>query len=474
MPDIDVVVLSRLQFAFTISFHIIFPALTIGISGFLVLVEALWLRTGEEAWKRLYQFWVRIFALSFGMGVVSGIVLSYQFGTNWAEFSRIVGPVLGPLMAYEVLTAFFMEAGFLGIMLFGWDKVGPKLHFLATSLVGAGTTVSAFWIIAANSWMQTPQGAHMEGDHFVPDSWLAIIFNPSFPYRLSHMVAGAYLSSALVIAGVSAIYLLAGRHTVLARKSYSIAMWAILVLAPLQIFLGDQHGLDVLEHQPVKVAAMEANWDRQAGAPIIFFAIPDAEKETNHFEISIPGGASLILTHSLHGVVPGLKDVPKEDRPPVGIVFWSFRVMVALGLSFLLLAGWGAIARLRGALDSDKWLMRFSALLTPFGLVAILSGWYVAEVGRQPFTVYGLLRTKDSISPVVDAGAVTTSLTIFLIVYGGLFGAYLYYVIKMIRIGPRPFEPGADGSGSEAPGAIQGARPGLVLPPEEAARESAP
>ncbi|MGB3810357.1 MAG: cytochrome ubiquinol oxidase subunit I [Parvibaculum sp.] len=462
MSEIDVVVLSRLQFAFTISFHIIFPALTIGISGFLVLVEALWLRTGDEAWRRLYQFWVRLFALSFGMGVVSGIVLSYEFGTNWGEFSRIVGPVIGPLMAYEVLTAFFMEAGFLGIMLFGWDKVGPRLHFLATCLVGAGTTVSAFWIVSANSWMQTPQGAHfdMAAGHFVPDDWFAIIFNPSFPYRLAHMVAAAYLASALVIAGVSAIYLLAGKHTMLARKSYSIALWAVLVLAPLQIFIGDQHGLNVLEHQPVKVAAMEANWERQARAPIIFFAIPDAEHEKNHFEIGIPGLASLILTHSMNGIVPGLKDVAKEDRPPVGIVFWSFRVMVALGLLFLLIGAWSAWSRWRGKLDTDKWLMRLAAATTPAGIVAILAGWYVAEVGRQPFTVYGQLRTSDSISSVVNASAVTTSLAIFLIVYGGLFGAYLYYFTKIIRVGPKPFDA--------EPEAMQGARPGLVIPPEDA------
>lgn len=463
MPEADVVTLSRLQFAFTISFHIIFPALTIGLSGFLVLVEAFWLRTGDEAWRRLYQFWVRLFALSFGMGVVSGIVLEYEFGTNWAEFSRIVGPVLGPLMAYEVLTAFFMEAGFLGIMLFGWNKVGPRLHFLATCLVGAGTVVSAFWILSANSWMQTPQGAHFDAvaGHFVPDSWLAVIFNPSFPYRFSHMVTAAYLTSALAIAGISAGYLLAGKHTVLARKSYSIALWAILILAPLQIFLGDQHGLNVLEHQPVKIAAMEANWDRQARAPIIFFAIPDAKNETNHFEIALPGIASLILTHDIDGIVPGLKDVPKQDRPPVGIVFWSFRVMVGLGLLFLLIGGWSALSRWRGALETDKWLMRLATLSTPLGLVAILAGWYVAEVGRQPFTVYGHLRTVDSISPVVDVGAVTTSLIVFLIVYGGLFGAYLYYISKIIRVGPKPLDEYAE------PEAMQGARPGLVLPPRK-------
>jgi cytochrome d ubiquinol oxidase subunit I len=462
MPTLDVVVLSRLQFAFTISFHILFPALTIGLSAFLVLIEARWLRSGEVIYKRLYEFWVRLFALSFGMGVVSGIVLEYEFGTNWGNFSRIVGPVLGPLMAYEVLTAFFMEAGFLGVMLFGWDKVGPRLHFLATCLVAGGTLVSAFWILSANSWMQTPQGAHFDGAHFVPDSWAAIIFNPSFPYRFAHMVAAAYLASALLIAGISAIHLLLGKHTLAARRSYSIALWAILILAPLQIFIGDQHGLNVLEHQPAKVAAMEANWERQSGAPIIFFAIPDSEKETNHFEIGIPGIASLILTHQMDGIVPGLKDVPREDRPPVGIVFWGFRVMVGLGLVFLLIGVWSAVARWRDRLDTDKWLMRLAAISTPAGLVAILAGWYVAEVGRQPFTVYGILRTTDSISPAVTGSAVLTSLTIFMIVYGGLLGAYLYYFAKLVRIGPKPFE-----HGEADPEAIQGARPGLVLPSRE-------
>ena len=461
MPALDVVDISRLQFAFTVSFHILFPSLTIGLSGFLVLFEARWLRTGDESYKRLYQFWVRLFALSFGMGVVSGVVLSYEFGTNWANFSRIIGPVLGPLLGYEVLTAFFMEAGFLGVMLFGWDKVGPRLHFVATCLVGLGTVVSAFWILSANSWMQTPQGAHLDvaSGQFIPDDWLAIIFNPSFPYRLAHMVAAAYLTSSLLIAGISAIYLLTGRHTLLARTSYSIALWAILVLAPLQILIGDQHGLNVLEHQPTKVAAMEGNWDRQARAPIIFFAIPDSKHETNHLEVAVPGIASLILTHEINGIVPGLKDVPKADRPPVGIVFWSFRVMVGLGFLFLLIGAWSAVARWRGNLDSDKWLMRLAALSTPAGGIAILAGWFVAEVGRQPYTIYGLLRTSESASPVVSAEAVTTSLAIFLIVYGGLFGAYIYYFSKLVRIGPKSFEPS-----DNDPEAIQGARPGLILP----------
>ena len=461
MLTIDAEMMARLQFAFTVSFHILFPTLTIGLSGFLMLLEALWLKRGNEVHLRLYKFWVRIFALTFGMGVVSGLVLSYQFGTNWAEFSRISGPVLGPLIGFEVLTAFFMEAGFLGVMLFGWDKVGPRLHFLATCLVAAGTALSAFWILSANSWMQTPAGAHMEDGHFVADNWLAIIFNPSFPYRLAHMVTAAYLTSALFIAGISAFYLLRKQHRALSEASLSIALWGILVLAPLQIFLGDQHGLNSFAHQPLKVAAMEGNWERQAGAPLLLFAIPDAAQETNHLEIAIPKGASLILTHDWNGVVPGLKDVPREDRPPVGLVFWSFRIMVGLGFLFLGIAAWGAWARWRGRLASSPWLGRLLVLCTPAGFLATLAGWYVTEIGRQPYTIYGVLRTADSLSPVVSGEAIASTLTVFLIVYGGLFGAYLYYLSKLIRLGPSPFAPE-----EPVPEAIRGARPGLIVPIE--------
>jgi len=462
-PDAEI--LARLQFAFTISFHILFPTLTIGLAAFLFFVEAAWLRTKDETYLRLYHFWVRIFALTFGMGVVSGLVLSYQLGTNWSEFSRISGPVLGPLIGFEVLTAFFMEAGFLGVMLFGWNKVGPRLHFLATFLVAFGTMLSSFWILSANSWMQTPQGAHLDPvlGSFVPDDWLAIIFNPSFLYRLSHMLTASFLTTAIFIAGVSAYYHLAGKHKALAAKSQSIALWAILVLAPLQIFIGDQHGLNVLAHQPVKVAAMEANWDRQAGAPLILFALPDSKLEKNHFEISIPKGASLILTHDPNGVVPGLKDVPKEDRPPVGVVFWSFRVMVGLGVLFLLIGLWGAYARYRGTLVHDVWLNRLCLAATPAGFVATLAGWFVAEVGRQPYTIYGVLRTADSASPVISATMIAATLTAFLIVYGGLFGAYLYYLVKLIRVGPALPAPENE---DETPEAIRGARPGLVVPGE--------
>ncbi|MBI1260707.1 MAG: cytochrome ubiquinol oxidase subunit I [Rhizobiales bacterium] len=461
MPPIDVEILARLQFAFTVSFHILFPTLTIGLAAFLVILEARYLRSKDDAYLRLYRFWVKVFALTFGMGVVSGLVLSYQFGTNWSEYSRISGPVLGPLIGFEVLTAFFLEAGFLGVMLFGWDKVGPRLHFLATCLVGFGTSLSAFWILSANSWMQTPAGAHFDAalGTFVADDWLAIIFNPSFPYRFMHMMTASFLTSSLVIAGISAFFLLRHDDKALARKGFSMAMWAIVILAPLQIFLGDLHGLNTLEHQPTKVAAMEGNWETQSRAPLLLFAIPDQKAETNHLELGIPGGASLILRHSLDGVVPGLKDVAAEDRPPVGIVFWSFRVMVGLGFIFLAVGAYGLYARWRGTLYTDKWLARACLTLTPAGFIATLAGWFVTEVGRQPYTIYGLLRSSDSISPIVSASAVATTLTLFIIVYGGLFGAYLYYLIKLVRAGTAPIS-------GQAPEAMQGARPGLVVPAE--------
>ncbi len=463
MPPLDAEILARLQFAFTVSFHILFPTLTIGLAGFLVFFEAKYLRSGNEVWLVLYRFWVKIFALTFGMGVVSGLVLSYQFGTNWSEWSRITGPVLGPLIGFEVLTAFFLEAGFLGIMLFGWQKVGPRLHFLATCLVAIGTVISAFWILSANSWMQTPAGASFVDGQYVVDDWLAVIFNPSFPWRLMHMTTASYLTTSLVITGISAFYLLSGTNLDVARKAFSVGMWALLVLAPLQIFLGDQHGLNTLEHQPMKVAAMEGNWETQAYAPFHIFAMPDQKLQKNHLEISIPWASSLILKHSPSGVVPGLKEVAVEDQPPVGIVFWSFRVMVGLGFLFLLLGLWGAFARWRGTLYDARGLKRLAVALTPAGFVATLAGWFVTEVGRQPYTVYGAMRTEDSISPTVTGASIATTLVLFLIVYGGLFGAYLYYLSKLVRKGPDPLTVRET---DEKPEAIRGARPGLVVPAE--------
>lgn len=463
MPPFDAEILARLQFAFTVSFHILFPTLTIGLAGFLVFFEARYLRSHNEAWLVLYRFWVKIFALTFGMGVVSGLVLSYQFGTNWSEWSRITGPALGPLIGFEVLTAFFLEAGFLGIMLFGWQKVGPRLHFLATCLVAIGTAISAFWILAANSWMQTPAGATLVEGQYVVDDWLAVIFNPSFPWRLLHMTTASYLTTALVVSGISAFYLLKGSNREVARRAFSVGMWGLLVLAPLQIFLGDQHGLNTLEHQPIKIAAMEGNWETRGGVPFHIFAMPDQKEQRNRLEISIPYGSSLILRHDPAGIVPGLKDVPVEDQPPVGIVFWSFRIMVGLGFLFLALGIWGGWARWRGTLYEATWLKRLAVLLTPAGFVATLAGWFVTEVGRQPYTVYGVMRTEDSFSPTVTGASIATSLVLFLIVYGGLFGAYLYYLTKLVRRGPDPLTARET---EEKPEAIRGARPGLVVPAE--------
>src|SRR5262245_48319685 len=329
--DLDATTLARIQFGFTIAFHILFPTLTIGLGVFLVGVEALWLKTRNPAYFRLYRLWAKVFALGFGMGVVSGIVLSYQFGTNFSRFSAITGPVLGPLLSYEVLTAFFVEAGFIGVMLFGWKKVGPRLHFLATCLVALGTLNSAFWILAANSWMHTPQGAVLVGGRFVPEDWWAIVFNPSFPYRLAHMVLASFLTVSFVVAGTSAWYLLKERHEEIARRGFSLALGAAAVLAPLQILAGDQHGLQVRDTQPVKVAAMEAHWETRRSAPFVIFAIPAMKAERNRFEIAIPYAGSLILTHRLDGEVKGLKEAKPQDRPPVLWVFTTFRLMVGIG-----------------------------------------------------------------------------------------------------------------------------------------------
>ena len=459
--EADAVLLARIQFAFTVGFHILFPTLTIGLALFLVGLEAAWLKTNRAVYLHLYRFWVKIFALTFGMGVVSGIVLSYQFGTNFSRFSEITGPVMGPLLSVEVLTAFFVEAGFLGVMLFGWNKVGPRLHFLATALVGVGTLNSAFWILAANSWMHTPAGAVFDGQQFVVTDWWAVVFNPSFPYRLVHMVLASWLTTAFVVAGVSAWYLLRGEHAEVARKGLSAGLIAAALLAPTQIFMGDQHGLQVKRDQPMKVAAMEGLWETTRGAPLLLFALPDQDAEENRLEIAIPHLASLILTHEWDGEVKGLKEVAPEDRPHVAIVFWSFRLMVGLGLFFLAVAAFGLFARWRGTLYENRWLHRACVAAIPMGFIATVSGWITAEVGRQPFTVHGLLRTADSVSPV-PAASVATSLTIFVLVYGLLFATYLYFVHSVVRKGPDYDAPLPE----RTPKAMQGARPATVLPAE--------
>lgn len=428
--------LSRIQFGLTIGYHILFPTLSMGLAMFLVVLEALELRTGRAVYRQLGIFWSRIFALSFGMGVVSGVVLSYEIGTNFGRFSEIAGPVVGPLMSYEVMSAFFLEAGFLGIMLLGRQRVGPRMHFFATVMVALGTLMSAFWILSANSFMHTPAGHAIDPDgRLTVASWTAVIFNPSFPYRFAHMVTASYLTTAFVLAAVGAWQLLRARQQELARLSLRFGLGAALLLAPLQVLIGDLHGLNTLEHQPMKVAAMEGHWHTSGQVPLLLFAWPDQQAATNHFEIGVPRLASLILTHDPDGVVPGLDQVPAEDRPPVAPVFFSFRLMVGCGLIMLLLAAWGGLQWWRGALESDTRLLRALVLAGPIGFIAVLAGWITTEIGRQPWTVQGLLRTADAGS-AVSASAVAASLTAFAIVYPLLFAAFLVYFRRLIDKSP--------------------------------------
>ena len=441
--DADAVLLARIQFGFTISFHFIFPAFTIGLASYLAVLEALWLKTGRAVYIDLYKYWLKIFAVVFAMGVVSGIVMSYQFGTNWAVFSDRAGPVIGPLMAYEVLTAFFLEAGFLGVMLFGMKKVGQRLHFFATLMVAIGTFISAFWILSVNSWMQTPAGYAINPQgQFVPaGSWLHIIFNPSFPYRLTHTVIAAYLTTALAVGAVGAWHLLKDSKQEHARKMFSMAMWMAALVAPVQILVGDQHGLNTLEHQPAKVMAMEGHYhSHPEGAPLILFGIPDDDAQQMRHAVEIPRLGSLILNHHLDAPLAGLDSVAPENRPPVEVVFWTFRVMVGLGILMLVLGASSLVARWAGRLNDWRWLHRFAVLMGPSGFIAVIAGWMTTEVGRQPFTVYGLLRTSESASPLA-APAVGTSLVAFLVVYFAVFGMGSWYLLKLMSRAPQPHEP---------------------------------
>jgi cytochrome bd ubiquinol oxidase subunit I len=442
--EFDALMLSRIQFAFTIAFHIIFPAFTIGLASWLAALEFNWLRTGNPLYRNLFRFWVKVFAVSFGLGVVSGIVMSYQFGTNWSRFADFAGNVVGPLIAYEVITAFFLEAAFLGIMLFGWDKVGDRLHFFATCMVALGTLLSAFWILSANSWMQTPAGHIIENGIAVPLDWWRVVFNPSFPNRFAHMVLAAYLTTAFAVAGMSAWMILRAykeppEKVHGARVSLSMAMWFAAIFAPVQIVLGDLHGLNVLAHQPTKLAAIEGNWETRVGAPLVLFAWPDEAAEENRYELAIPKLGSYILTHDFGGLVPGLKDRPREERPPVWPVFWSFRIMVAIGFAMLGVGLWSLWLRWKGGLYENRWFLRAAMLMTPSGFGAVLFGWFTAEIGRQPYVVYGLLRTADAVSPV-SRGAVATSLVVFVIAYAIIFGFGSYYLAKLLRKGPEPIE----------------------------------
>jgi cytochrome d ubiquinol oxidase subunit I len=451
----DALLLSRIQFAFTLGFHIIFPAFTIGLASYLAVLEGLWLFTKRDHFKNLYLFWVKIFALSFGMGVVSGVVMSYQFGTNWSEFSAHAGSVIGPLLAFEVLTAFFLEASFLGIMLFGWKRVGPGLHFFSTCMVAIGTLMSAFWILSANSWMQTPQGFTLAPDGtLVATRWTDVIFTPSFPSRFFHMTLAAYLTTAMVVAGAAAFGLLRGRANAENKTSLRMAVLMMAFVAPLQVVLGHESGMVALEHQPAKIAAMEGWWETGPNKPTVLIAAPDERSETNRFEIAVPGAGSWVFGAGPDEVLPGLAQLPQSERPPVAIVFWSFRIMVAMGVAMIALGLWGVVVWLLRRLDGAHFYHRMLVLAAPSGFVAVLAGWIAAEVGRQPYVIHGVMRTADAVSPVAG-GQVAASLLVYMIVYAIVFSAGALYILRLIAAGPES---------GEAPPSDRHHPPGSALP----------
>ncbi|MEJ6402827.1 cytochrome ubiquinol oxidase subunit I [Yoonia sp. 2307UL14-13] len=435
----ETLLLSRIQFAANISFHILFPTITIALGWVLLFFKVRYNQTGQDRWMEAYRFWVKIFALSFALGVVSGITMSFQFGTNWPGFMEKVGNIAGPLLAYEIMTAFFLEAVFLGIMLFGFSRVPNWLHTMATFLVAFGTMMSAFWIIVLNSWMHTPQGFEMIDGVAHATDWAAIIFNPSMPYRFAHMVLASFLTVSFLIAGVSAFRWLIGGRTAGVRVALKTAIYAAALLIPVQIFLGDMHGLNTKEYQPAKVAAMEGNWETDTGVPLILFALPDEEARENRFEIGIPNLASFILTHDWNGEVKGLNDFVADDgtvlHPPVNPVFWSFRVMVGTGL-LMLLVSWGASAMMlrkrRGVEGLPKPVLYGLVAMSFSGWVATLAGWYTTEIGRQPWLVQGVLGTKEAVADV-PAPMVLSTLIAYLAVYAVLLFAYIFVIFYLAR-----------------------------------------
>ena len=434
----DALLLARIQFAFTVSFHIIFPAISIGLASFLAVLEGLWLKTGKIVYRDLFFFWSRIFAVGFGMGVVSGVVMSYEFGTNWSGFASAAGAVTGPLLTFEVLSAFFLEAGFLGIMLFGWNRVGPKAHFVATLMVAVGTLISTFWILSSNSWMQTPQGVEIINGKVIPVDWMKIVFNPSFPYRLAHMTLASFIVGGFMVAGCAAYHLLHGRRDPMAKTSFSMALWLLLVLTPLQVIVGDQHGLNTRRYQPAKIAAIEGLWETEKGGTALnLFGIPDLSAETTKYAIQVPHLGSLILTHSWDGEIQGLKDFPPENRPNSTIVFFSFRVMAGLGMLMVLTALLGLLLRRKNRLYETTWYQRLVFCMGPSGIIALLAGWITTEVGRQPWVLYGVLRTADAVAPLT-ADQFGISLLVFVCVYFVVFGTGIYYMLKLMRYGALP------------------------------------
>lgn len=438
--ELDPILLSRIQFAFVVSFHAIFPVFTIGLASYIAVLEGLSLRTRNPVWERLSRFWVQVFAVVFGMGVVSGIVMAFQFGTNWSNFSQASANFLGPVLSYEVVTAFFLEAAFLGVLLFGRGKVPQSIHFLSAVMVAVGTFISSFWILSANSWMQTPGGVELRDGAFFVTSWLDAIFNASLWPRFFHMALASFLTGAFVVSGVSAWYLLRKRDTEIHKKALSMSLWLILFIAPAQVVVGDLHGLNTLENQPVKVAAMEGHWERQEGAPLLLFAIPDQENQTNRFEVGIPKLASFILTQDWEGEVPGVTDVAPEEQPPVWIVFWSFRIMVALGLLMVFYAIAGLVLRRHEAYARKPWFLKSLQYMafTPF--IAVLAGWFVTEVGRAPWLVYELIDYSAGITPALTGGMALFTLIGYVVVYALVFAAGTYYLMRVIKSGA----PGED------------------------------
>jgi cytochrome d ubiquinol oxidase subunit I len=427
--------LSRLQFAWVVALHILLPAFTVGLAAYIAVLEGTFFFTRRPVFLRVSRFWLRIFAVSFGMGVVSGIVMPFQFGTNWSRYSDITAGVTGPLMAYEVLTAFFLEAGFLGILLFGRDEVPPAVHFAAAVMVAAGTLLSTFWILSANSWMQTPAGYAIVDGRFVPADWLAVIFNPSFPYRLVHTTVAFFITTAFAVIGVAAWHLRRDQHVEESLVMQKMGFGLLAVLVPLQVFIGDLHGLNTLHHQPAKLAAIEANWETQSRMPLLLFAWPDEAAERNRFEVGIPAMGSLILAHDLDGKVPGLKDFKPEDRPPVAIPFFSFRLMVGIGLAMLALVVTGLVLWRRGALATARRFQALCIAAIPLGFIAVIAGWVTTEVGRQPWVVYGLVRTRDAVTPSLQAHDVAISILVYIAAYIVIFGAGLYYLVRLARTG---------------------------------------
>jgi len=470
--SLDPSVLARTQFAFTVSFHIIFPTMSIGLAGFLAIVEGLWLKTKDEVYLQVYRFWLSIFAMGFGIGVVTGIVLSFEFGLGFARFAQLAGPAIGPMIALEVLTSFFLEAGFLGIMLFGMHRVGKKLHFIATCMVALGTLLSASWILSANSWMQTPDGVRVKDGRLVVINWWHVVHNPSWLYRLPHMIAAAYLTASFLVAGVGAFYLLKGRHTPFARRSVLLGTAMASVLIAGQVFLGDILYGTMLKHQPSKMQAAEGFWEKKSSSPAPYYwvIVPDQKEQRNRFALGVPYLGSIWLTHSIRGRVDGLKNTSPELQPRMALVFYGFRVMYGIAIVMFGAACAALWLRWKRRLFTTPWFLKLLVAMTPSGIFATLGGWYLAETGRQPWVIFGLLRTADAVSPV-PAKTLLSTLIAFACMYTLFMTAFLIFVRRMIKRGPEAVGAQAEASGSLKNAFRQGVLDTAVREPaEEGAR----